>query len=57
MALKIVTYTCGGCGEETEGIWPGPDDQDEVPPAEQTCPCGHVQVVAYPGYSFFTEAG
>jgi hypothetical protein len=57
MALKIVTYVCAGCGDETEGIWPAPDDQDEVPPAEQTCPCGRVQVVAYPGYSFFTEAG
>jgi hypothetical protein len=51
-------YCCEGCGEETEGIWPGPEDQDdETGPALQHCPCGSSQVVAWPGYAFRTEAG
>lgn len=54
--LLTATYRCGSCGEETDGIWPDPE-QDEIEPARQQCPCGHSEVVAYPGYSFRTEAG
>jgi rRNA maturation protein Nop10 len=51
-------YTCPGCGQEAEGIWPAPEDQDdEVGPAEQMCPCGRRALVAWPGYSFRAEAG
>lgn len=54
----IAVYTCAGCGQETEGAWPAPQDQDdEVPEAVQECPCGHSQAAAWPGYSFRTEAG
>jgi len=52
-------YRCEPCGgEETEGIWPAPDqDADGPPVADQVCPAGHVQTVEYPGFAFFSEAG
>jgi hypothetical protein len=54
----IAVYACEGCDEEVEGTWPAPQDQDdEVPETVQECPCGSSQVVAWPGYSFRTEAG
>jgi DNA-directed RNA polymerase subunit RPC12/RpoP len=58
----MAIYVCAGCGQEAEGVHPDPaagDEQDEdTPPVTlQECACGHVQFVARPGYSFFTEAG
>ena len=60
---RTAVYTCAGCGEEADGTWPWPDegdvqDQAEAPSAEQECAgCGRRQVVTYPGYAFFGEAG
>ena len=59
---RTAQYVCGGCGNESEGIWPWPEpgdeqDQEEAPVAEQECPCGHKQLAEFPGYSFFGEAG
>lgn len=56
------TYTCEGCGEEADGLWPAPEegfeqDGDGPPVAVQTCPCSAQQTEEYPGYSFRTEAG
>ena len=56
--MLSAVYTCEGCGEETEGTWPAPEDQDDdMPETVQECPCGYPQLVTYPGYSFRTEAG
>jgi DNA-directed RNA polymerase subunit RPC12/RpoP len=56
--LLTAVYVCEDCDEETEGVWPAPEYQDDdMPEAVQECPCGHPQLVTYPGYSFRTEAG
>jgi DNA-directed RNA polymerase subunit RPC12/RpoP len=60
---RTAVYTCDRCGEEVDGVWSAPEedeeqDQDEAPVAVQVCPgCGYAQSVEYPGWSVWTEAG
>lgn len=50
------------CGATYDGNWTDDSmsvqDMAEPPEAEQTCPgCGHVQLEAYSGWCFQSEAG
>jgi hypothetical protein len=60
--LLSAIVECAKCMEEYQGYWTddsiAQQDRAEAPVAAQTCPaCGYVQEEAYPGWSYFTEAG
>jgi hypothetical protein len=52
---------CPECEASFEGQWIDdsidPEQRDEAPVQGQECPNGHRFEAAYPGWSWFTEAG
>jgi hypothetical protein len=65
MLLLAARVDCPECEQSYDEVWQAPDGADtvedlvEAPVQDSVCPgCGHIQHgLAWPGFSFFSEAG